>query len=73
MVWKQKISVQEVCLLINQEHEILFTLSNLIFPWVIIRIIKIYKAKCLQLCLFNLTFEVYIYSIKYNPYTIIQN
>ena len=42
-------SVQEVSLLINQEHEIFYSSSNLIIPWVIIRTVKMYKGKYLQL------------------------
>ena len=60
-------SFQEVSLLIDQEHEIFYSLSNFIFLWVIIRIIKMYKGKCLQLLFLLRSFKLFNKLYTINP------
>ena len=70
MVLEQKMSVQEVSLLIKQEQELFYSSSNLIFCVCICKYYKDLNGKCLQLYLLSLR----IYSIKCldtNPYTVI--
>ena len=72
MVLKQKTSVQEVSLLINQEHEILYGSSNLIFSIYLFfkRRKKMYsifiKGKCLQYCLLNISNKHIIHKILFH-------